>query len=387
MPGNSARTITYTVRVDFGSNTGPFTTQASVTSSQVAGSFAQVLDTSDAGLDPDSDGDGDPTESLTNGGDSAENDATPVVLDLSVNPAACTFDPNPAFLADAVTATCTGVEPGGSVSIPGMMCGAESGGEVICNGTASDIGSNPDVTTNDIAGNSTTDTGDLIVLPDTDGDGIPDIIEGNGDSDGDGIADSLDTDSDNDGIPDNDEENSLPPLTGIDSDSDGIDDAIDVDETGGVDLDGDGIDDAFTLDDFDNDGTPDYLDIDSDNDGIPDILEGNTDFDGDGSPNYLDLDSDNDSIPDTTEANNVPALLGTDADADGIDDAIDVDITLGSDLDGNGADDALEPVDTDADGAPDYLDLDSDADGIADYIEGTVDTDGDGTPDCLRYRQ
>ena len=147
-----------------------------------------------------------------------------------------------------MTATCTGVEPGGSVSIPGMTCGAESGGEVICNGTASDIGSNPDVTTNDIVGNSTTDTGDLIVLPDTDGDGIPDVIEGNGDSDGDGIADSLDTDSDNDGIPDDDEENSLPPLTGIDSDSDGIDDAIDVDETGGDDLNGDGIDDAFTLD-------------------------------------------------------------------------------------------------------------------------------------------
>ena len=94
-----------------------------------------MLDVSDAGLDPDADGDGDPTESIANGGDADENDATPVVLDLVVDPAACTFVPNPAFLGDAVTATCTGVEPGGSVSIPGMVCGAEAGGEVVCNGT------------------------------------------------------------------------------------------------------------------------------------------------------------------------------------------------------------------------------------------------------------
>ena len=97
MPGNSVRTITYTVRVDFGNDTGPFTTQAQVTSSQIAGAFAQVLDLSDAGLDPDPDGDGDPSETLANGGDNEENDATPVVLDLSVAPASCTFTPNPAF--------------------------------------------------------------------------------------------------------------------------------------------------------------------------------------------------------------------------------------------------------------------------------------------------
>ena len=38
---------------------------------------------------------------------------------------------------------------------------------------------------------------------DTDGDGIPDVIEGDGDSDGDGTPDNLDSDADNDGIPDN----------------------------------------------------------------------------------------------------------------------------------------------------------------------------------------
>ncbi|MGB5512641.1 MAG: hypothetical protein WBM87_13105, partial [Woeseiaceae bacterium] len=153
MPGNSVRVITYTVRVDFGADTGPFTTQASVSSSQIAGGFAQVLDLSDAGTDPDSDGDGNPSETFANGGNAEENDATPVVLDLVVSPAACTFVPNPAFLGDSVTATCTGVEPGGSVSIPGMTCGAESAGEVVCTGTARDILSNPDITTDDAVGN------------------------------------------------------------------------------------------------------------------------------------------------------------------------------------------------------------------------------------------
>ncbi len=353
MPGNSVRTITYTVRVDFGNDTGPFTTQAQVTSSQVAGAFAQVLDLSDAGLDPDADGDGDPSETVANGGDAEENDATPVVLDLTVDPAACTFNPNPAYPTDAVTASCSGVEAGGSVTVPGMSCGTEVAGVVTCTGTAGDIGSSPDITTMDAVGNTTTSPGDLVVIPDTDEDGIPDIIEGPGDSDGDGTPDAQDTDSDNDGIPDADEENSLPPLSGVDSDDDGIDDAIDVDATGGTDNDRDGIDDAFAPDDFDGDGLPNYIDVDSDNDRVPDILEGNVDNDGDLSPNYLDLDSDGDTIPDSVEA----------------------------DIDGGSTDDPLQPVDTDADGTPDYLDLDSDADGLLDAVEGVVDTDGDGTGD------
>ena len=381
LAAGAVRTLVYTVRVDFDADTGPFSTQAQVTSSQIAGGFAQVLDLSDAGTDPDADGDGDPTETLANGGDSDENDATPVVLDLNVNDAACVFDPNPAAPTSLVTATCSGVEPGGSVSIPGMSCAAESGGEVVCTGTGSDIGTNPVVTTEDAVGNSSTASGDLLVVPDTDLDGIPDIIEGTGDSDGDGIADFEDTDSDNDGIPDADEVSSLPPLTGLDTDNDGIDDAIDVDQTGGNDANNDGIDDAIMSDDFDNDGTPDYLDTDSDNDRVPDVLEGNADADGDAAPNYLDLDSDFDGIPDSVEADNVPDLLNADADNDGIDDAFDVDVSGGTDANANGIDDAFEPVDTDADGTPDYLDTDSDDDGIPDAIEGVVDTDSDGTAD------
>jgi len=42
--------------------------------------------------------------------------------------------------------------------------------------------------------------------------------------------------------------------------------------------------------DFDNDGTPNYLDIDADGDGYSDRAEGTEDIDGDGFPNYLDPD-------------------------------------------------------------------------------------------------
>ena len=74
-----------------------------------------------------------------------------------------------------------------------------------------------------VTSNSTSDVDNVVVLPDgnvvakdndelpdttiisgkdTDGDGIPDSVEGTGDTDGDGIPDYKDTDSDNDGISD-----------------------------------------------------------------------------------------------------------------------------------------------------------------------------------------
>jgi carboxypeptidase D len=68
---------------------------------------------------------------------------------------------------------------------------------------------------------------------DSDGDGIPDAIEGSGDADGDGIPNWLDLDSDGDGIPD---------------------------ATEGVA-------------DIDSDGVPNFLDLDSDGDGSPDYVE------------------------------------------------------------------------------------------------------------------
>src|SRR5262249_2862580 len=65
---------------------------------------------------------------------------------------------------------------------------------------------------------------------DSDGDGIPDGVEGLVDHDGDGLYDPIDPDDDNDGWP------TLVEGTG----------------------------------DFDGDGIPDYLDLDSDNDGVAD---------------------------------------------------------------------------------------------------------------------
>jgi carboxypeptidase D len=68
---------------------------------------------------------------------------------------------------------------------------------------------------------------------DDDGDGIPNIVEGNGNPDGDDVPNYLDWDSDGDGIPDA----------------------------------------AEGVVDSDEDATPDYLDLDSDNDGYSDLHE------------------------------------------------------------------------------------------------------------------
>jgi len=97
-------------------------------------------------------------------------------------------------------------------------------------------------------------------------------------------------------------------------------------EAGAVsDADGDGIADAVEgSGDADNDGIPNYLDIDSDGDDIGDALEGTDDPDADGTPNYLDTDSDADSIPDAVEGaedmddDGLPAYLDEDSDGDGV---------------------------------------------------------------------
>ncbi|MCG8831470.1 gliding motility-associated C-terminal domain-containing protein, partial [Tenacibaculum finnmarkense] len=156
------------------------------------------------------------------------------------------------------------------------------------------------------------DTATVIMLLDTDSDGIPNVIdidddndgildtdEGDGilDTDNDGIPDSLDTDSDNDGVVD--------IIEGNDANADGIPDAI----PSGVDTDSDGLDDAFDTDnggspvdlsDTDGDGIYDYQDIDDDNDGI------NTEDENPGDTNI----TTNDSL-DTNE-NGIPDSLDTD---------------------------------------------------------------------------
>lgn len=123
------------------------------------------------------------------------------------------------------------------------------------------------------------------VMPDMDGDGIPDVNDP--DIDGDGISNSIDTDDDNDGIPDDME---------TDTDDDGIPDGNDPD--------------------IDGDGTPNDQDTDDDGDGTPDWQDPDIDTDGDGTPDINDDDDDNDGTPDTSD---------TDADGDGVDDETDPD--------------------------------------------------------------
>ena len=150
----------------------------------------------------------------------------------------------------------------------------------------------------DTGGSGSDDTGGSGSDLDSDGDSIPDDVEGDGDTDGDGIPDSEDSDSDGDGIFDEDEAGE--------------------DGTDPVDTDGD--------------GTPDYLDEDSDGDGISDEDEGTPgedgeprDTDGDGTPDYTDTDSDGDGVSDEDE----DGTHGTDpydgdSDGDGHSDAVEI---------------------------------------------------------------
>ncbi|WP_435355912.1 hypothetical protein [Emticicia sp. SJ17W-69] len=251
--------------------------------------------------------------------------------------------------------------------------------------------------------------------PDDDGDGIADTSEQAGkalDTDNDGTPNVTDTDDDNDGVLDNSEIGTLGPdgkYTLPDSDGDGLPDLVDVLDTDGdgtpdstdTDDDNDGL--ADTVDryplDTDNDGTPNATDPDDDGDGIADTSEqaGKAlDTDNDGTPNVTDTDDDNDGIPDTTEQ----GTLGPDgkytlpdSDGDGLPDLVDV-----LDTDGDGIPDSTDtdddndgildsndkyPLDTDNDGTPNATDTDDDGDGIADTSEQAgkaLDTDNDGTP-------
>ena len=185
--------------------------------------------------------------------------------------------------------------------------------------------------------------------------------------------------------------------------------------------------------DFDGDGIPNRLDLDSDNDGIPDIIEaGGTDMNNDGEVDYPTpgdpmsmTDANNDGLDDgvaatplpitNTDALGGPNYLDIDADDDGIPDNIEAQTTAGyippsgvgtamTDVNMNGVDDAYEaggviginPVNTDSgltnlDALPDYIDDDSDGDGIADIVENGstedsilgVDSDGDGLDDAF----
>ncbi len=212
-----------------------------------------------------------------------------------------------------------------------------------------------------------------------------------GDTDGDGVADYRDLDSDNDGI------NDVAESGNDDPDNDGL-----VGTGLPVDINDDGQPNGATSDptDTDGDGVADYVDLDSDNDGINDVTEAqnpdpdNDGFVGTGIPT-VDVNGQttfSDSNPVDTDGDGIPNYVDLDSDNDAINDVEEAGIDNDPDNDGmvgtgipsvndfgqpDGA--TSDPTDTDGDGYPDYLDLDSDNDAINDVVEGgNDDPDNDG---------
>jgi outer membrane protein OmpA-like peptidoglycan-associated protein len=253
---------------------------------------------------------------------------------------------------------------------------------------------------------------------------LVDVINANElDTDGDGIPDVIDMDDDNDGLLDI-EETDIGGLN-PDQDGDGICDgdlAVSNACTGGPDenstnpdADGNGICDgiiAFSASDSFKGCMVNVnfeLDADSDSDGIEDSAELDGDSDGDLIPDYLDPDdaglapdygdSDTDGIDDKeecgsalpcrdTDNNIIYDFLDLDSDSDGLTDDEEADGTAS-----NGAAGTVIPKDSDADGLPDYRDLDSDNDGKPDEDEiefphdsaNPKDTDNDGIPNVVDH--
>lgn len=165
----------------------------------------------------------------------------------------------------------------------------------------------------------------------------------------------------------------VPNYLDLDSDNDGISDVI---EAGGSDPDGDGRIGTGAITDTDSDGLSNL--VDADNGGTPLTL---ADTDGDGTDNYMDQDSDGDAIPDNVEAQATVGYVapsGSDTDGDGLDNAYDAD---------NGGV-YINPQNTDNTGNADYISIDSDGDGVSDYLESGItisnlDADGDGLDDAV----
>ncbi len=235
---------------------------------------------------------------------------------------------------------------------------------------------------------------------DTDGDGLDDGVE---DTDGDGEVGSAETDptvadTDGDGLGDGEERDVGTDPLDPDSDDDGLGDGEERNRRGtdplDPDSDGDGLTDGLEVGrdgDEDPASRTDPLAADTDGDGL---LDGEEDVDADGAQDAdethpLDSDSDDGGVSDGVEV----LVNGTDP-LDPSDDAA-------QDSDGDGLDDDLEeaygtdPFDPDSDGdelwdglelglvgdsdpttTTDPLDPDTDGDGLGDSLE---DADGDGS--------
>jgi hypothetical protein len=198
----------------------------------------------------------------------------------------------------------------------------------------------------------------------------------------------IDIDDDNDGIPDYVETNNPVALQY----TAGTPNWNYASYAGRIDNNFDNFDDRFDAGaDADNDGVPNFRDIDftfegpfvdSNSDGVNDRY----DRDLDGIINQYDLDSDNDGIPDVVES------LGADTNGDGIIDGYsdgdndgfsnNVDSSAIAGPAGSGI--GLGAINFDNDNIPNYLDLDSDNDGIPDAIEVFgLDANNDGLLDAF----
>ncbi|MEM7035678.1 MAG: Ig-like domain-containing protein, partial [Bacteroidota bacterium] len=241
---------------------------------------------------------------------------------------------------------------------------------------------------------------------DLDGNGRDDAYDGVGaltptNTDGTTTPDYRDLDSDDDGVPDlieghDNDMNGVADVTpaGTDADGDGLDDNFDTVANPGA---GNSTGSNAPLQDTDGDaasgGDRDWRDTDDDNDGIPtasedfntngnwadDLTQGGgttpdylfaPDNDNDGIPDFVDIDDDNDGIPDLVETGGLDP--NADANGNGVPDWMDPAAAGFVDANGDNVDDRF---DTDFDGVPNHYDIDADDDGLADGVEangGTV---------------
>ena len=218
---------------------------------------------------------------------------------------------------------------------------------------------------------------------DDDGDGVVDLVDQfpldaseSLDSDGDGVGDNTDDDDDGDGVDDASDAFPLDPFETVDSDGDGQGDNSDADD------DGDGVNDGideFPMDstewvDSDGDGIGDNTDDDDDADGVVDSEDAfplnpqeSSDYDGDGVGDNADTDDDADSTPDVDDDFPFDISEWKDTDGDGTGDNADTDDDddgfSDADEDACGTDTKLAssmPTDADSDGICDALDTDFD---------------------------
>ena len=203
---------------------------------------------------------------------------------------------------------------------------------------------------------------------DGDADGFGDVCDNcktnynptQSDYDLDGLGDACDPDADGDGLLNSQEFAIGTDSLNMDTDGDGVDDFIEVMVNGGS---------VGSPTNTDGDALINALDPDDDGDCILTSLEDtngdfdptNDDYDGDGQPEYLDMDSDNDGVDDGVEDQNCNSVtdpgemnrLDDDSDDDGLLDG-------SEDLNNNGIIDINET---------NPLNIDSDNDGLQDGLE------------------